>query len=57
MAREAELKYTAEKNDLEIEKTKELSSIEINQFKSTVEALGTSTIQAIATAGPDQQVI
>jgi len=33
-----------------------MSNIEITKFKEMVEAIGPSTLQAMATAGPDMQV-
>lgn len=55
-AREAELKYVREQNDLEITKSREVASIEIQKFKDTVSAIGSDTICAIANAGPAMQV-
>ena len=55
--REAETKYIKEQNDLEIVKTRELAAIESGKFKQMVDAIGSGTIQSIATAGPDMQVI
>ena len=55
-AREAELKYLSEQNDLELTKAKELSSIETSKFKNMVDAIGTTTLAAIANAGPEMQV-
>lgn len=55
-AREAENKYLGEQNELEITKAKEMSGIETGKFKSMVDAIGASTLQAIATAGPEMQV-
>ena len=55
-ARDAELKYLREQNDMEITKTREMASIETSKFKNMVDAIGAPTIQAIATAGPDMQV-
>lgn len=55
-ARELELTYSKSVTDLEIEKTKRLAEIEIQEFKEHVNAIGPKTIQAIATAGPDNQV-
>ena len=55
-AREAESKYVKEQNAMEIEKTRELSTIQADKFKSMVESIGTGTIKAIANAGPDMQV-
>jgi major vault protein len=55
-AREAEIIYQREQNELEINKTRELAEIETGKFKNMVDAIGTTTLQAIATAGPDMQV-
>lgn len=55
-ARDAELKYVAEQNKMELEKTTELSSIEVNKFKEMVASIGSNTLLAMATAGPDLQV-
>ena len=55
-AREAEIKYLREQNELEISKTGELANIETDKFKKMVDAIGAPTLQAIATSGPDMQV-
>jgi hypothetical protein len=55
-ARELELSYSKLVSDLEIEKTKRLADIETQEFKEHVNAIGSKTIQAIATSGPDNQV-
>jgi len=55
-AREAEIVYQREQNELEITKTRELSDIETGKFKNMVDAIGATTLQAIATSGPDMQV-
>lgn len=55
-ARELELTYSKSVSDLEIEKAKRITEIEIEEFKEHVNAIGPKTIQAIATAGPDNQV-
>lgn len=55
-AREAEIIYTREQNELEINKTRDLAQIETSKFKNMVDAIGATTLQAIATAGPDMQV-
>lgn len=55
-AREAELKYVREQNDMELNKSKELAGIETDKFKKMVDAIGSSTLQAIAVAGPEMQV-
>jgi major vault protein len=56
MTREAEIKFLREQNKLEIEKKANLSQIETEKFKLQVESIGASTIQSIATSGPETQV-
>lgn len=55
-AREAELKYLREQNEMELSKSRDMSTIETSKFKSQVDAIGASTLQAIATSGPEMQV-
>ncbi|KAL4223159.1 hypothetical protein ACF0H5_016631 [Mactra antiquata] len=55
-AREAELKFLREQNEMELSKSRETAEIETVKFKQMVDAIGASTLQAIATAGPDLQV-
>ncbi len=55
-ARELELNYAKSTSDLAIEKAKHLANIETEEFKQHVAAIGSKTIQAIATSGPDNQV-
>jgi major vault protein len=55
-AREAETKFVREQNDLEIAKARDMATIETHKFKDMVDAIGSQTIQAIATAGPEMQV-
>uniref|UniRef100_UPI0039807BAA hypothetical protein n=1 Tax=Salmonella sp. s51228 TaxID=3159652 RepID=UPI0039807BAA len=55
-AREAELKFLKEQNEIEINKTRDMSTIESEKFKNMVGTVGTDTIRAIATAGPEMQV-
>jgi hypothetical protein len=55
-AREAEIIYLRQQNELELAKARKLADIETNKFKDMVDAIGSSTLQAIATAGPDLQV-
>ena len=50
------MKYSRDQNEIEISKTRELAEIETEKFKNMVDAIGTATLQAIATAGPDLQV-
>jgi major vault protein len=40
----------------EIVYQRDLASIETGKFKNMVDAIGTTTLEAIATAGPDMQV-
>lgn len=56
LAREAEIQYLKEQAELEISRKAEMSRIETDKFKLQVESIGASTIQAIATSGPDSQV-
>lgn len=55
-ARGAETKYLREQNQLEIDKSREMGDIETGKFKNMVDAIGASTLQAIATSGPEMQV-
>ena len=54
--REAELKYQHEQTSLDVTKAKEMAGIETDKFKNMVSSIGSDTIQAIATAGPEMQV-
>ena len=56
LAREAEVKFHREQNELEISRRSDLSRIESEKFKLQVNAIGASTIEAIATSGQDTQV-
>ncbi|CAF0772953.1 unnamed protein product [Adineta steineri] len=56
LAREAEIKFLREQNELEINRKAEMSKIETEKFTLQVESIGASTIQAIATSGPDTQI-
>jgi major vault protein len=42
-------------NDLEIQKSRELSNIECKKFEQIVEAIGSDTIESMAKAGPEMQ--
>jgi len=42
-------------NDLDIEKAKELGTIESKKFRAIVNAIGANTIKAMAEAGPTMQ--
>lgn len=55
-AREAEIKFIGEQNELEIAKSKEMVTIEIEKFGSMVKAIGSDTLRSIAVAGPENQV-
>ena len=55
--REAELKFQSEQNSLDVSKTKEMAAIDTDKFQNMVSSIGADTIQAIATAGPEMQVI
>uniref|UniRef100_A0A0B7A640 Major vault protein n=1 Tax=Arion vulgaris TaxID=1028688 RepID=A0A0B7A640_9EUPU len=54
--RSADLSYVSEQNKLEIEKMTQLSGIEVNKFRQMVESIGSNTLLAMSTAGPDLQV-
>ncbi|XP_033098795.1 major vault protein-like [Anneissia japonica] len=56
MLREFELTNLQDKNNLETNKAKRLTSIEVSKFKKVVETLGRDTITGIAVAGPEMQV-
>ena len=55
-AREAEMHYIKEQDELEIKKASDMAEIESNKFEQMVKSIGAETIQSIATAGPDMQV-
>lgn len=57
LARAAELNYLNKKNVLELKKKAALDDVESTKFASMVNTLGAATIAAIATAGPDMQVL
>ena len=50
------MKYQHEQNTLDVTKAKEMAGIETDKFKNMVSSIGSDTIQAIATAGPEMQV-
>lgn len=50
------MKYQHEQNTLDVTKAKEMAGIETEKFKNMVSSIGSDTIQAIATAGPEMQV-
>jgi len=51
-----ELDYQRKMNALEIGKAKAFSDIELNKFREMVGSLGTSTIMAMSSAGPNGQL-
>ena len=55
-ARDAELKYVRDQNEVEISKAKEMAEIETSKFENTVSAIGADTLRAIAVSGPEMQV-
>lgn len=55
-AREAENKFVREQNELEIDKTKEMATIDTQKFREMVTSIGSDTIASIANAGPEMQV-
>uniref|UniRef100_A0A8C1P9H3 Major vault protein n=1 Tax=Cyprinus carpio TaxID=7962 RepID=A0A8C1P9H3_CYPCA len=56
-AREQELNYKKEMDQLEVEKQQKLAGIESQRFKQLMESLGTETLKEMARAGPELQVI
>ena len=48
--------YIKEQNELEITKAREMANIETEKFNNMVQAIGSDTISAIATSGPEMQV-
>jgi len=55
-AREQELNYKKEVNNLEVDKQQRLAEIESQRFKQMVDSLGSDTIKEMARAGPEMQV-
>jgi len=55
-AREAELNFVKAQNEIEIEKSKEISQVETEKFKKMVDAIGAQTLVSMAQAGPEMQV-
>eukprot|EP00659_Diplonema_papillatum_P001658 gene1658-2481_t len=51
-----ELRHQESMNSLEVDKAQFLARIEADKFKKTVGSIGKDTIQAIARAGPENQV-
>ena len=54
--RKAETKYVREQNELEIAKAREMATIETEKLNNMVQTIGSDTISAIATSGPEMQV-
>jgi len=52
---EAEVSYQKELNKLEIEKAQQLADIEATKFQALVDSVGSSTLNNIASAGPNLQ--
>ncbi|XP_016089816.1 major vault protein-like [Sinocyclocheilus grahami] len=55
-AREQELNYKKEMDQLDVEKQQKLAEIESHRFKQLMESLGTETLKEMARAGPELQV-
>ncbi|XP_070199495.1 major vault protein-like, partial [Littorina saxatilis] len=55
-SRTAELKFTAEKDRLEIDKARDTADLESAKFKAMVQTIGTHTLTSIANAGPQMQI-
>uniref|UniRef100_A0A8P4GGS6 Major vault protein n=1 Tax=Dicentrarchus labrax TaxID=13489 RepID=A0A8P4GGS6_DICLA len=55
-AREQELNYKKQMDNLEVEKQKHLAHIESERFSQLVQSLGSDTLKEIARAGPELQV-
>lgn len=55
-AREQELSYKQQMDNLEVEKQKRLAQIESERFSQLVHSLGSDTLKEMARAGPEMQV-
>jgi major vault protein len=55
-ARQAEIRYVKEQNEIEVSKSRDMSHIETEKFKHMVDAIGADTLKSIALAGPEMQV-
>lgn len=55
LEQEADITHRKAMNDLELNKARELSSIEAYKFKAVVQSIGRETITSIAQAGPEMQ--
>lgn len=56
-AREQELNYKKEMDNLDIEKQERLAQIESQRFSQLMQSLGSETLKEIARAGPELQVL
>lgn len=56
-AKKGELTFAKNQIALELHKEKSMANIEVKKFADMVSAIGADTLAAIATAGPDMQVI
>ena len=54
--RSSEISYRRAQKDLSVQREKQLSDIEVNNFKRMVNSLGTDVIKKIAAAGPEGEV-
>jgi major vault protein len=55
-ARDAEISFMTQQNALEIDKAEKMASIEAGKFKAMVDAMGSETLQALASGPQDHQV-
>ncbi|KAM9346187.1 major vault protein [Symphorus nematophorus] len=55
-AREQELSYKKQMDNLEVEKQKSLARVESERFSALMESLGSDTLKEMARAGPELQV-
>ena len=56
MKRQAQLEHERKVMEIEVAKAQKLADIEVQKFKTTVDALGAETIAEMARAGPEMQV-
>ncbi|ESO90246.1 hypothetical protein LOTGIDRAFT_123412 [Lottia gigantea] len=54
--RRYEIDYLRKENELELNRTKRMAAIEINNFENKVNALGVETLKAMARAGPETKI-
>ena len=55
-AREADIKFALEQNQLEVEKAERMAKIETDKFQHMVTALGQDTLRSMASGPQDHQV-